>query len=375
MSCRSSDESIVEAFLARAGLAGAHRQPLPGDASTRRYERLHLRAGGSLMLMSQARAAESPPCEPGWSAVQREAAGWNATARLSAGRIEAFASTAAYLRALGLSAPAIQALDPGAGLAVIEDLGDSLFARRLERTSAGGDEERELYFAAVDVLARLHAQDPPAELTGHGQAWPLLDYDGVALRAGVDLFLDWYPRLDARVRVDAGSREEWDALWAPIVKRGAEGASVFAHRDYHAENLLWLRQRDGPARVGLVDFQDAVRAHPTWDLHTLLQDARRDVAPELERAALERYLDLRPEPRLGLDREAFLADYAALAAANQARILGVFARLVVRDAKPRYRGFLTRAWGNLRRDLRSPGLEGLRAWFDRHAPGLERAAA
>jgi aminoglycoside/choline kinase family phosphotransferase len=137
-----------------------------------------------------------------------------------------------------------------------------------------------------------------------------------------------------------------------------------AHRDYHAENLIWLPERQGPARVGMIDFQDAVRAHPSWDLHSLLQDARRDVAPELEAAALDRYFDQRP----GVDRAAFMADYAALAVLNEARILGVFARLVVRDGKPRYSQFMPRMWGQLQRNLLNPALADLRLWFDRHAP-------
>ena len=364
----SSDrEAVKRAFLEQAGLADARRAPLPADASTRSYERLHLAGGGTLMLMDQPPTAETPPCGPEWDANKRTAAGWNALARLSAGRIEAFASTAAYLRAQGLSAPDVIALDADTGLAVLEDLGEEVFARRLERE---GD-ERELYFAAVEAQARLHESEPPPMLEGYGLSWPLLDYDAVALKAGADLFVDWYPKFDARLPVDQPALVEWDELWRPLRERGAAGARVFAHRDYHAENLLWLPDRDGAARVGLIDFQDAVRAHPSWDLHSLLQDARRDVSPELEQASLDHYFEIRPE----VDREAFMADYAALATLNEARILGVFARLIVRDNKPRYRQFMPRMWRHLERNLQAPGMEGLRDWFDRHAPRDLRAAA
>ena len=119
----------------------------------------------------------------------------------------------------------------------------------------------------------------------------------------------------------------------------------------------------------MVDFQDAVRAHPSWDLHSLLQDARRDVSAELEAKALGHYFTLRPE----VEREAFMADYAGLAALNEARIIGVFARLIARDGKPRYRAFLPRLWFHLERNLARPGMEGLRAWFDRHVPAEARA--
>ena len=139
---------------------------------------------------------------------------------------------------------------------------------------------------------------------------------------------------------------------------------MFCHRDYHAENLIWLPERDGVARVGMIDFQDAVRAHPSWDLHSLLQDARRDVSPELERAALDRYFALRPQ----VDRDAFMRDYAGLAALNEARILGIFARLIVRDGKPRYGAFMPRMWTHLERNLTQPGLEPVADWFVRHVP-------
>ncbi len=361
MSSEALDRELAKtAFLARAGLAHARREPLPGDASTRRYERLFPPGGPSLMLMDAPPAAESPVCDPSWTPDQRAAAGWNALARLAAGRVDAFAATAAFLRARGLSAPAVEALDADQGLAVIEDFGDGVFARLIEQ----GADEAELYFAAIDAQARLHEEAPPAILSVDGLSWPLQVYDAVALKAGADLFVDWQPKLNPALDIGLDARAEWDALWSDIARRGEAGAAVFAHRDFHAENLLWLPQRAGPARVGLIDFQDAVLAHPSWDLHSLLQDARRDVAPELEAAALDRYFSHRPS----LDREAFMADYAALAALNEARILGVFARLVARDGKPRYRQFMPRMWGQLERNLRNPALADLKRWFDRHAP-------
>jgi len=362
-------EGPIRRFLAEAGLGGARREPLPGDASSRRYERLHLPTGGTLMLMDAPLSSESRPCHPRATPDERRAAGYNAMARLSAGRVDAFAAAAGWLRSQGLSAPEVVAADPKAGLAVLEDLGEDLFTVRIER----GAEPRELYFAAVDALAQLHGQSPPPLMRASGTAWPLLDYDQLALTTGVDLFLEWWPKLMAGVQLDAAAEAEWRELWAPITQRGAEGASVFTHRDYHAENLIWLPHREGPARVGMLDFQDAVRAHPAWDLLSLLQDARRDVAPDLEAAALAHYFSLRPVA----DPAAFMADYWALAALNNARILGIFARLIVRDRKPRYGRFLGRVWANLERDLAEPGMRPLRGWFDRHAPTspLLRASA
>lgn len=362
----SDREAAKTDFIQAAGFGAARRVALPGDASTRRYERLHMADGSTLMLMDQPPAAESLPCDPAWDEATRREAGWNATARLSAGRVEAFAAVAAFLRSRGLSAPEIVALDAPAGLAVLEDLGEGVFADLIARDAAP---EPELYFNAIDVLARLHAEPALAVLEADGARWTLLDYDALALKAGADLFVEWMPKLEPSLDFGAEAVAEWDALWTPIARRGAEGATAFAHRDYHAENLLWLPEREGVARVGLIDFQDAVRAHPSWDLHSLLQDARRDVSPELERAALARYFAARPE----VEQEAFTADYAALATLNEARILGIFARLIFRDGKPRYRQFMPRMWRHLAANLAAPGMEGLRAWFDRHVPAEARA--
>ena len=362
----SDRETLRLDFLKAAGLSDTVRAPLPGDASTRRYERLTPATGPSLMLMDQAPAAESPPCDPSWTPDQRRAAGWNAVARLSAGRIEAFAAVAAHLKRLGLSAADIPALDAPTGLAVLEDFGDALFARVI----ADGADETPLYLAAIEALAVLHeAGAPPETLHGPGGDWPLLTYDKTALQGGADLFVEWLPKLDDRVRFDAAAIADWREAWAPIVASGAAGASVMAHRDYHAENLIWLPERDGAARVGMIDFQDAVRAHPSWDLHSLLQDARRDVSPTLEAEALDRYFALCP----GVDRAAFMADYAGLAALNQARIIGIFARLIARDGKPRYRQFLPRMWRHLNANLEQPALAPVARWFDRHVPTEVRA--
>jgi aminoglycoside/choline kinase family phosphotransferase len=361
----SSDrEAFKAAFLGEAGFGGAWRLPLAGDASTRHYERLELPDGQSFIFMDQPPAAEAAPCPPGATADERRALGYNAMARLAAGRVEAFIACADYLRGRGLSAPKVFAADAPAGLAVLEDLGDDLYATLI----AKGADEAPLYEAAIDALSLLHAQPPPAVLKGDGFSWPLLDYDELALRTAADVFVEWLPKLRADLDFGGSAVAEWQAIWAPILARGAAGATVFCHRDYHAENLIWLPKRQGPARVGLLDFQDAVRAHPAWDLSMLLHDARRDVSAEREAAALARYFALNPH----LDEQQLRADYAALGALNIVRILGIFARLVTRDAKPRYAAFMPRLWGYLERCLENPALADLRGWMDRHVP--ERGA-
>ncbi len=360
----SDREDVRRAFLAAQGLSDAVRRPLPGDASTRAYERLFPVRGPSLILMDQPPSLETQPCPPEADAAARKALGYNALARLAAGRVEAFAACAGYLRSLGLSAPEVIAFDAEAGLALLEDLGDDLFARLIE----AGTDEAPLYDSAVEVLARLHAETPPAVLTAQGARWPLLDYDDLALTTAGDLFVEWLPKFDPAIRFSDEAIQAWRDLWAPITARAAAEARVFCHRDFHAENLIWLPARIGAARTGLLDFQDALRAHPAWDFSMLLHDARRDVSATREAEVLARYFERRPE----LDRDAFLADFHALGALNVARILGIFARLVARDGKPRYQAFMPRLWIYLDRCLEDPAPLGLRAWLQTY---LRRPAA
>lgn len=352
-------------FLNTAGLADAVRIPLAGDASTRRYERLTTRDGRHLILMDQPPAEESAVAPEHADAAQRRRLGYNAEARLAGGSVSAFVAIAGWLRDQGLSTPVVGARDPAAGLAILEDLGDDVFASHDRDLTT-------LYGAAVDALAGLHAATPPAVIEADGERWPLHRYDALAYRAGLDPFLEWWPAFAGLPVPSDEARAEWTALWAPVIALGEAGAPVFVHRDYHAENLLWLPGRSGLARVGMIDFQDAVSGHPAWDLLHLLQDARRDVAPELETAMLDRYLAARGS---ALDRETFLHDYRALAALNAARILGrVFARQEVLFRRDRYTAFMPRTWRHLERDLEAGDLQELKQWFDRHVPAEARVA-
>lgn len=352
-------------FLKAAGLADAVRVPLAGDASTRRYERLTAADGRKLILMDQAPAEESAVAPEDACADQRRALGYNAEARLAGGSVAAFVAIAGWLRERGLSTPAIGARDTAAGLAVLEDLGDDIFASH-------DRDLQTIYGAAVDALAGLHETAPPRVIEADGERWPLHRYDALAYRAGLDPFLEWWPAFAGLPAPSDEARAEWSALWAPVIALGEAATPVFVHRDYHAENLLWLPDRSGLARVGMIDFQDAVSGHPAWDLLHLLQDARRDVAPELETAMVDRYLAARGP---ALDRETFLHDYRALAALNAARILGrVFARQEVLFRRDRYTAFMPRTWRHLERDLEVGGLHGLKQWFDRHVPAENRVA-
>ncbi len=328
-------DAMIPAFLARAGWGDATVAPLAGDASNRRYLRLSDPEKGPAVLM------DAPP-EKGED-------------------VRPFIAIAEYLAGLGLSAPRILARDDEAGFLLLEDLGDALFARAIPRDPGL---EPLLYEAATDLLARLHTAPPPATLAR---------YDPPLMADMAALAFDWY--LAQGARPDGAARDAFHAAFLPLLETHAAADDVLIQRDYHAENLLWLPERSGIARVGLLDFQDAMRGHRAYDLVSLLQDARRDVPPALERAMIARYTDA-----TGQEADAFDRAYHVLGAQRNLRILGVFARLCTRDGKAHYVDLIPRVWGLLQRDLNHPALASvapmLRAVLPLpEAPVLERLKA
>ncbi len=352
-------------LLHETGFDAAERAPLAGDASTRRYERLRL-GDRRAILMDAPKSAESAPCPPGATPAERRTMGWNATSRLAASRVEAFIAIAGYLETLGLASPEIYGADCDAGYAVIEDLGDGLFANVIP----GGADEVTLYEEAARVLAHVHASEPPKQLSGKaGAIWPLLDYDALALEVNADLFVEWLPRA-ADVRIDDAARARWEKIRDALIVKALGFQRAFTIRDYHAENLLWLPEREGLKRVGLLDFQDALRGWRAWDFSMLLHDARRDVSPAAQEAAIRTYLET-----TGAGEAEFRRELAVLGALNSMHILGIFARLAGRDGKERYLSFMPRMWGHLAATLEHPALADASAFVSEVArPYVERAA-
>jgi N-acetylmuramate 1-kinase len=299
-------------FLALTGWADARAEPLAGDASSRRYVRLTRGAGSAVLMIV-------PPCADD--------------------SIRRFLTVTAWLRDRAYSAPAVLDADETAGFVLLEDLGDGVFVRRIAADPAC---EQPLYTAAADLLADLSHHVVPAFVK------PL---DGAALAAMLDVIADWY--LPAMGQ-PTGPAPDIPAQIAALYTDFGGAESTIALRDFHAENLIWLPDRPGHARVGLLDYQDAVAAHPAYDLVSLLQDARRDVSPATEAAILRHYLT-----RAGRDRRTFGRLYALLGAQRALRILGVFARLAMLHGKPGYLPMMPRVFGYLVRNLAHPDLGAL----------------
>ncbi len=318
--------ALIARFLDRAGWDGATRVALAGDASFRRYERISLGDRRAVLM-------DAPP--------ETEDVG-------------PFLAVARHLKRLGYSAPSVMAADAGAGLALIEDLGDDGYTRLLE----GGGDEAALYEAAVDLLVDLHRHAAPPELP---------PYDDARLLEEANLLPEWYLPALLGTPTPAEAKRDYEALWRDLFPAARAGPEVMVLRDYHADNLMWLPRRRAVARVGLLDFQDAVRGPPAYDLVSLLEDARRDVAPARAERMIRRFI-----AATGADADAFRTAYAVLGAQRNAKIIGIFTRLWKRDGKPVYLGLIPRVWGLLERDVAHPRLAPVEAWLNRHAPRERR---
>ncbi|HXS08264.1 MAG TPA: phosphotransferase, partial [Rhizomicrobium sp.] len=258
----------------------------------------------------------------------------------------------------------------------LEDLGDTLFTDVIPK----GMPEEQLYKAAVEVLARLHKEPAPAFLPPPAFASPrasygpipLFVYDDIALIAETDLMLEWFLPLALGRKATETEYREHRALWRVALKAIGDDERVFVHRDYHAQNLMWRPEREGLQRIGVIDFQDAVAGSRAYDLISLVEDARRDVAPDLAEIATNHYLAAIAARGTPLDEDRFRAEMAVMAAQRNTKIVGIFARLYARDGKRRYLGYLPRVWRYLEQDLKHPLMAGLRAWYDRTIPKTRR---
>jgi aminoglycoside/choline kinase family phosphotransferase len=344
---------LLRSFLQNAGYAEAERRHMQGDASTRAYELLTLE-GRSSVLMNAPRRPDGPPVRGNKS--------YSAIARL-AEDVKPFVAMARGLRARGFSAPDILAADLENGFLILEDLGT-------EPVVAGNPpapiEER--YETAVDVLLALHWLRLPDYLEvipGIEHTIPRYGVDTFLIEA--ELLLDWYiPH--AGGHVSATARAQFTNLWREAMLPVLTGDQTWVLRDYHSPNLLWLPQREGIQRAGLLDFQDALIGPPAYDLASLLQDARIDVPEAMELKLLTHYCKMRKYRDVKFSVTDFAQTYAIVAAQRSTKILGIFARLDRRDGKPQYLRHMPRIWGYLQRSLSHPALAALRLWYRDNVP-------
>lgn len=336
---------------------------LQGDASVRRYGRLLRHGAPNAILMDWPRQPDGPPIRNGLP--------YSRLAHL-AEDVRPFVAVAHALSAAGLTVPHIHAQDLDNGFLLLDDLGDRVFGSEVQ---AGTTNQATMWEAATDALVALSQVPAPEALpVAGGGTHQVSGYDTAAMAIESELIVDWYWPALRGASVDADDKGEFTELWSDVFAQLAKMPAAWVLRDYHSPNLLWLPEREGIARVGVIDFQDAMRGPAAYDLVSLLQDARVDVGPELEAHLFNHYC-AGVAARGSFDRDAFVFAYAALGAQRNTKIVGIFARLAKRDGKPQYLQHVPRLWRYLDRDLSHPQLAGLKRWYDRHFPADARTIA
>lgn len=354
--CAATVERLRElrAFLEGAGYTEARRKRMPGDASIRSYARL-LRDDGTFILMNSPKRPDGPAIYNGKS--------YSAAVHL-AEDVKPFVAIDNGLRAQSLSAPAIHHADLEAGFLITEDFGT-------EGVTEGDPPApiAERYEAATDMLAALHRAPVPDTLPlAPNVAFTIPPYDTEAMLVEIGLMVEWYMP-DRGVELSAEPRAQFFKMWRELLDRAlAPATKTWVMRDFHSPNIIWLGEREGIKRIGILDFQDTVLGPGAYDVVSLLQDARIDVPEQLELALLSRYIKARRTDDPNFDAAGFAELYAIMSAQRNTRLLGTFARLNRRDGKPQYLRHQPRIWTYLSRSLAHPALAGFREWYAAHVP-------
>ena len=342
------------ALFESSGYGNARRAHIQGDASTRSYERLFL-DDGSAILMKAPRSKDGPPIRQGRT--------YGEIAKL-AQNMDAFVAFSRGLRARGFSAPEIYAADLNSGLLLLEDLGTTGII-----TSEPFLPIEERYGTAIDLLVALHTQELPQVLPVAPRIeYAIPRYDLDAFLIETELLADWYLPHRKSLQPDATSREIFRALWRDALLEPLNDPATWVLRDFHSPNLLWLEDRDGVQKIGLLDFQDGLIGPPAYDVASLLMDARCTVSEKMEVRLLSRYAFGRQNADPNFDPARFAAQYVIMGAQRATKILGIFARLDKRDGKPQYLRHMPRVWNYLMRALEHPSLSAIKGWYAANVP-------
>lgn len=353
----------VHAFLTgharKTGSTARRLRYLQGDASPRAYARLNL-GDSTRVLMNAPAMPDGPPVRDGLP--------YSRIAHL-AEDVRPFVAVTRAIGERGLAAPQVHAQDLAQGLLLLDDLGDLTLGRAV----AAGMSQPDLWRVAVDALIALRRTGPPNVLPlTQAQTYTLPDFDRRALGIEAELLTDWYWPAVKGETIPAATRDEFITLWMAQFDWLVSLPKGWVLRDYHSPNLMWMPQNEGIARIGVLDFQDAMAGPWAYDLASLLQDARLDVPAALESELFDHYCNRVAAIEPDFDRTSFAHAYAALGAQRNTKILGIFARLARRDGKPVYLQHMPRIWRYLARDLAHPSLAPLQAWYDRHFPQADR---
>ena len=321
MTVNDKRQAQYRTFLHQHGLDPRSLSPLIQDASFRRYFRLS-NTDRPILLMD---------------------------APLELEDVGQFAKIARHLTAVGLKAPEIIDFDQEYGLLLLEDFGDDTFTRLI----AAGTDDTSLYPLAVDVLIALHSHPDAAAID-----LPLYDRDLLIQEAL--LLTDWYAPVIRNNTTSTEMRHSYISIWQEILDSLPEPAHSLVLRDFHVDNLMRVPPGIGTSGCGLLDFQDAVIGPMAYDLVSLLEDARRDINPNLVVSMIQRYHEAMPL----LEIENFRSWYHVLGAQRHCKVAGIFLRLLLRDGKSHYVRHIPRVMHLLEQKFNRPELLPLRQWLD-----------
>lgn len=348
-------DDVIKEFLSHSTFKNATRQFFEGDASSRRYEKLVSPTGETCLLMDMPQRSDGPPVKDGKP--------YSAIAHL-AEDITAVVAINKHLVGLGYSAPKTFRADLAKGLALIEPLGEQVYGKMYR----AGENMRVPLEAAVELLANMTLRHWPSQPLAEGSiVHTISDYDEQAQLIEVDLLPSWYIPYARNLVTPDTLKQEFATIWKTLLPLAIPIKPQWVLRDFHSPNLLWMPEREGIKRVGLIDTQDAVMGHAAYDLMSLAQDARVDVSVEMEQHLVAHYCGLRKCDDT-FDEVSFRAAYAVLGAQRATKILGIFARLSKRDGKHVYLEHMPRVSRYLRRNLQHPVLNDLHAWLKHHLP-------
>lgn len=318
---------LREEFLQAIGWENVTLDAMQADASFRRYYRLQGAPTPTLLMQDP---PDRPPVPPYVM-------------------VEPFIAIAEHLRALGLRAPEILFKDLENGLLVLEDFGDDTYTQLFNK----GLDAKPLYELAIDVLVHLHKH--PAR-----NGIDLKPYSDQVLVDEAMLLLDWYyPALTGKKATDELKKSFGD-VWRTLFKDMPKDQQTLVLRDYHVDNLMLTKDGEGIGRCGLLDFQDALLGQFSYDVMSLLEDARRDVPADLKKHLYDRYIKAMGA---GFDKEGFNYSFRVLAAQRHAKVLGIFVRLFERDGKDRYLQFIPHVHNLFMQSVNDPALAPLKKWF------------
>lgn len=261
----------AQSFVEAAGWGDGLCQPVAGDMSSRRYFRL-AKGRETCVLM----VANAP--------------------------MESFVSMTHWLAALDVSVPGILAEEAHLGLVLLEDFGDTSLKKALQDGTVTWDDIGEdclsILLAARNAIAPSLSCPSPAEL---------VDWTCVAD--------NHYPG------ISAGGLVKFRQRLSELLVDASKTPATVSLRDFHTENIMWLPNRDGHRRLGLLDYQDAFLTHPAYDLMSMLTDARIWIPKDVRERLISLYIE-----RSGDDGRLFRNAFAAFSAQRNLRILGIFSR-------------------------------------------------